>query len=453
MKQVLIRLQLTVVSIVLLITMGLTLVLVMRFNRRWDFTREKIYSLSPSTLELLNLMQGNKIEVLAFYPHEDPARGNFEIFLKECNLHHPNFSYNFYDPDRSPHLAGRLEIKEFYTVLVRYQDRVERIVGPTEENFTNALLRLANPKRYTLCFLTGHGEALLSSQERNGLSALRDSLENNNYTLRDIVLTRDQVPEACNVIVVPGPHRDLDAGESKLLKDFFEKGNAVFYLLDPMDTGAGHSFLNFMKQFGVIVGEDVVVDKMSKLVGGDFLMPVVNQYVAAHPITAKFDKPTFFPVVRSVQPSIETPADLEVVPLAMTSSGSWAESNLPELEKGEAAFESEADLAGPISIAVAIEQKKTGNDKPGRMVVIGDSDFVMNGYLGLSGNNDFFHSTVRWLTGDERFINIKARQPEFKPLFFTTGQRFTLFAVLLGLMPGSVLVLGSLWLLWRKRLA
>ena len=449
MRHFFIRSQLVFVSVILLLTLGMTLALVVRYNHRWDFTKEKIYSLSEPTQNLLKELRGSAIEVLAFYPHEDPARSELEVFFKECQLRHPRFKYAFYDPDRMPRLAAEYHVREFYTLVIRANNRQERVLSPNEEGFANALLRLAHAKTIPLCFVTGHGEAPLSREDRNGLHFFRELLEDNNNTVHEIILTRDKVPALCEVLVVAGPHRDFDSQEFSFLKDAFKQGKGILFLVDPMDTGAGRAFQLFMKDFGIELGTDVIVDKMSRMVGGDFLMPLVSQYISEHPITAQFRLPTFFPVVRSVQPSTDSVEGIDVMPLAMSGSGSWAETNLKLLEEGKAAFEVEGDIMGPIPIAAAAEAKDT--DKKGRMVVVGDSDFVTNAYLNLSGNRAFVLNMIQWLAKDDRFIPVRTRLPEFKPLFLTPARQTVMLAVTVVGLPLFFVLAGTLGLTLRKR--
>lgn len=461
MKRLLIRFQLVFVSVILLATLTMVMALVVSNNYRWDATKEKIYSLSDSTSKLLNNMSGSAIEVLAFYPHDDPGRMNFDVFLRECQLHHPKFKYRFYDPDRVPSLAKQYNVKSFYTVVVRYENRHENVVTPTEESFTNALLRLANPKQFNICFLTGHGEASVSEEGRNGLSFFRQTLESMNYGIHDIILLRDKVPAFCNVAIIAGPHQDFDPEEFKFLTKTFKSGRGILFMIDPMDPGAGKSFRDFAKEFGILMGEDVIVDKMSRLVGGDFLVPLVNQYVTQHPITEHFEKPTFYPVARSLQPADQAKKGYEVVPLALSSSGSWSENNLQELEKGEAAFDpAQGDLQGPLPIAVAVERKPLADDKTkevqgntARMVFVGDADFLTNSYVQLSGNMDFGLNIIQWLSQDDRMISIHPREPEFKPLFLTSSQRATMLFVCVIALPVLILAGGVIQMILRKRIS
>ncbi len=441
----------------------MALALVIKNNYRWDATREKIYTLSDSTIRLLKTLHESDIQVTAFYPHDDPARVNLEVFLKQAQLYHRGFKFQFFDPDRVPSLAQKYGVKSYYTVVIQYQDRSENIVAPTEESFTNALLRISNPKKFNVCFVTGHEEASTVTETREGLSQLKSALQTINYGLHDIILLRDKVPAFCNVVIVAGPRQNFDPIEFKHLEKTFRSGRGILFLIDPMDPGTSKLYKEFLKKFGVLLGEDVIVDKMSRLVGGDFLVPLVNQYVTQHPITMNFEKPTFFPVSRSLQPSDSAPKDFEVVPLAVTSNGSWAETNLQSLEKGEAVFEPvNADLQGPIPVVVAIERKSVPSSEnakeqkpspPSRMVVVGDSDFVTNAYLSLSGNHDFVLNILHWLSQDDRFISIHPREPEFKPLFLASPQRTFLLLVSVVGMPLAALLFGGITQWFRKRSA
>ena len=450
MKQFFLKFQLLFESLLLLAIFALVYMVVQPFHERWDLTRDKVYSLPRSTAGVLRDLKDRRIDLLLFFQQEDPTKQGLEVFLKECQRNHPEFHYDFYDPNRRPQLARKFNVAQAKTVIFRSGDREERLVGPTEEGFTNAFLRLLHPKDLDVCFVTGHGEVVLDDAETGGYQRFRDTLQGYNVKIHAIVLARDHVPDACQVVVVGGPRWDLTAAEFGDLDKAFQKGTGVLLLIDPMDPGAGTAFIEFAKKYGVALGQNVIVDKVSRMVGGDFLMPLVSRYLVTHPVTKSMKQATFFPLVRTVQPSTDTMPGLDVVPLAMTSEGSWAETDLASLENGNATFDVKKDVAGPLPVAVAVEKQQAGSNSK-RMIIVGDGDFLTNGYLELSGNKELGLNMVRWLASDDRFMDVKRPELRFKPLLLDVPRRTQLLVLLLGVYPLAFFILGGTYLVIRSR--
>ncbi|MFH1799890.1 MAG: Gldg family protein [Candidatus Omnitrophota bacterium] len=467
MKQFFLKFQLLFEAAILLATLTLVYVVIQPFHERWDLTQDKVYSLPPATTGVLSDLRGRRINLLLFFAQDDPARQGLEVFLKECSRHHSDFHYDFYDPNRRPQLARKFNVSAAKTVIFRSGDREERLVGPTEEAFTNAFLRLLHPRDLDVCFVTGHGEVDLDDDATGGYRRFRDSLQGYNARVHGIVLTRDHVPDTCQVVVVGGPRWDLTAEEFADLDKAFQEGKGVLLLIDPMDPGQGGAFLEFAQKHGVALGQNVVVDKVSRMVGGDFLMPLVSRYLVTHPVTKSLKQATFFPLVRTVQPSTDVVPGLDVMPIAMTGEGSWGETDLPALENGNAEFDLKADVAGPLPIAVAVQQttdqrlQKTDEKRRqsvdheswtgGRMIIVGDGDFLTNGYLDLSGNKELGLNMVRWLASDDRFMDVKRPELRFKPLLLDVPHRTQLMIFLFGVYPLTVFILGGIYLGIRSR--
>jgi len=487
MKQFFLKFQLLFEAVILLATIALVYTVIQPFHERWDMTHDKIYSLPQSTLGVLRDLKDRKIDVLLFFLQDDPARQGLEVFLKECRRHHPEFHYDFYDPNRRPQLAKKFNVTDAKTVLFRSGDREERLIGASEEGFTNAFLRLLHPKDLDVCFVTGHGEVVLEDEATGGYLQFRDTLQGYNARIHGIVLARDHVPDNCQVVVVGGPRWDLTPGEFADLDKAFNHGKGLLLLVDPMDPGAGLAFIEYVKKYGVALGQNVIVDKASRMVGGDFLMPLVSRYLTTHPATKNMKQATFFPLVRTVQPSTDVAPGLEVTPLAMTGERSWAETDLPALENGNATFDMKTDIAGPLSIAVAVEsnadyrpqiaaaKQKNEDQKPqtpgkeleaqkekpsamdsgplsrGRMIIVGDGDFLTNGYLYLSGNKELGLNMVRWLANDDRFMDVKRPELRFKPLLLDVSRRDRLLIILIGVYPVLFLLIGGTYLGIRSK--
>ena len=449
MKQLWYRFQFLAVTILLSATVVLTFLVARQMDWHYDLTREKVHSLPEETTRVLRELASQSIEVVAFYPKDDPAREALILFLKQCQSAHPHFQFSLYDPIRRPKLAEENKIEQNYTTIVRVGKHEERIYYFTEEAFTNALFRLAHPRKMNICFVTGHQELKLNGNERNSAQMFVRNLQNGEVSIHSLVLARDGVPDACTVTVMAGPHTEPSPDEFEKLAKAFRRGKGLVFLIDPMDLGVGRKFIDFFKLFGVAIGENVLVDKASRIAGGDFLMPAIINYTK-HESMKRMKEPSMFPVTRTVQPSVDMPKDLEVSPLALTNDGSWAETDLVLLEDGKATFDVKHDIAGPLPIAVAVETKK---EKGGRMIVVGDSDFVTNGYLSISQNLDFATEILKWAGRDSRFIRVRPHRATYKPLFMKEYQRQGLLVVILGLYPLALFVPIGLYLFIRSRTA
>lgn len=452
MKKFFNHLQLVFVSVALLVVFCFTMLIVLKYNRRLDLTPNKLYSLSSETTDLLRRMIGQKVEVIAFYPSQDAQREDFEIFLKQCQLKHPQFNYYFYNPNSRPQLANFWKIKELYTVIIRYQDRQERIVLPNEEEFSSALLRLLEPRKIPVCFMGEPGRDSLESDRQEGYLLFRDFLKDQNYSVIQQDLNNNKITSTCDVLVIAGPESDWSQDELDQIKKGLSNKYSVLFLIDPMEPGTGQTFVNFLKNYGVTLGEDVIVDKMSRMVGGDFLLPFINQYYGEHEITKFFNEPSFFPVARSVdvEGSLDDQINRHII--GFTGSNSWAEHNLEALERGEATFDPDVDYPGPVPLIAALELKQSESTERGsRMVVVGDSDFITNAYIHLSGNQQLAAKIIRWLARDDRYVVIEREHSTFQPLMLEDNKRFMMLLITLVLIPAFFLFVGFLQYMIRKR--
>ncbi|MBP9865517.1 MAG: GldG family protein [Candidatus Omnitrophica bacterium] len=447
-RRLIIRFEILVVSVVLLATFGMLLALLSGHNRRWDLTQEKIYSFSKKTVDILKAMKGSPLEILAFYPARDDNKTEIEVFFKEAAIIHGGLSYHFYDPQKQPALTRELGVKDIYTTLFRYKGREERTVLPDEEAFATALVRLMQPRQITVCAVTGHGESETGDTAEKGLSHLSTALKDRNLNVRDILLAAEGIPSLCHVVLIPGPQKNWTRDELELVRKFYSRGGGVLFLIDPTDQSAGPIFTDFFKSLGVKISSNVIVDKMSRAVGGDFLVPFVNQYNPDHPLTRNFHDPTFFPVTRTVEPAGEIAG--HVAPIAFSGSNSWAETNLQNLEQGEAVFEVESDTPGPLSVAVAMMPAAGDVQTKGRMVVMGDSDFMTNAYLDLSANRDFALHVLDWLANDDRIVVIDSQAKNFVPFTLTSTQQLGLFTASVIGMPLLFFTAGAAGIFWRR---
>ena len=114
----------------------------------------------------------------------------------------------------------------------------------------------------------------------------------------------------------------------------------------------------------------------------------------------------------------------------------------------------QTDLRTNVCLAVAVEKGKikgvTAERGTTRMVVVGDSLFLGNGTIDSAANRDFATLTINWLLDRTELLGSLGPRPikEYK-LIMTQAQMSAARWMLLGGMPGSVLLIG--FLVWIRR--
>lgn len=450
----------TALTIVILCTLAF---LSTRYSKRFDWTEQRINSLSEQTLELLERLEGD-VQMTAFFNAADapPVRDLLDRYAHASD----RIQLEFADPNRRPDLVQALGIdpEELTRGLVRLAigEAHLNLDQFSESEVTNALLKLGRGEGRKIYFLENHNERPLEGERGTsgrGYAQAAAALRNETYEVESLFLASiGDVPEDADLVVLAGPTRPLVELEHASLDAYVKRGGALMVLLDPR---ANTDVADDLRAWGIDVGEDVVFDARLALFG-QATTPFASRF-ANHPITEKLRDTVIFQLARSVRVSEGSPL-LEAI--VFTGEESWAETDLETwTQTGKAKFGA-GDVAGPISLMVAGElawdDAEGGNDgasqdlgkQPGRarIVVVGDSDFASNELIGSYQNRDLFVNAVNWLVDDTDQISI--RPPISRASRFTmTGETFMRIQLLsLFVIPELIAVIGVLaWWTRRKR--
>jgi ABC-type uncharacterized transport system involved in gliding motility auxiliary subunit len=457
-----------------------------KYHHRFDFTEAKVHSLSDQSVTVLKNLE-NEVRIKSFFLEGNYQRNTMQYLMDNYTYHTSKIKHEFIDPDKNPGLVKRYEVTEDGTSIFESGDKESRITSTSEEDITNAIIKISREKKKTIYFLEGHGEGSIEDLEDGGYSQAKTELEKLAYDVKKLSLALpDTFPVDVDLLIVPGPQKDLFPDEMETIRNFLHKGGRVFFMIDPQ-TAPGLS--PFLAEFGVKLEDDVIVDTVSRLMGGDYFMPVVSEY-EYHDITSKFRYATFFPFTRSVDIAEEMPEGISANVLAKTSQNSWSERQLTEQQ---VTFDEKTDKAGPIPLAVVAtieykddqpEEESAKSDEPkaeseaeveqetpqeedkeegaaeieektpkseGRLAVFGDSEFVSNRYFYTSGNGNFFLNTAAWLTEEADLISIQPKTASPKTIQLTPSQGRMIFFVSLIILPLAVLVTGIT--IWARRKA
>jgi len=428
---------------------------------REDLTEGGLFSLSSQSERVLGSLAQN-VEVLAFFQQGKGTK--LEDLLKNFAHASDRFHYEFVDPVKHPEQAKAHDVTTSDVLVVKCGDRETLISGTTEEDLTNAILKVAKAEQKKICFLAGHGERDLDDETEPGYQVVRKALENENYLVEPLKLfTLEDVPQDCAALTVADPEKPLGEGELAALKRYMDRGGNVLFLVNPRSAPGVDALV---AEWGVEVGKDVVVDQVFRLFEGPALgvEPIVEDF-GSHEITKDFQGQVLFNMVSSVRVKDDLPPGLNAVSLASTSSKSWAETDLGTLfDKGEVSL-TEDDMKGPVSVAVAVTREaappeaKPGaqgaeaagtGEKESRIVVIGDADFADNQYIAKMYNADFLLNVINWLAGEEEYISVRPKATRGSQVAMTPEQTQNIFYLSVLILPEILLLLGlTIW--WRRR--
>lgn len=452
--------------------------LVVRNSKRWDLTKNQRYSLSDQTRKIAASL---KDDVTIWYFQRSVEMQAGEDRLKQYQGLSTHIKVNYVDPLKEPARAQQYEARGPYPVVVveRGNSR-EKISSDSEQELTNALIKVTRDGKKTVCFVEGEGEKDIDDSGDRGFSAAKLALEKSQYQTRKVLLMREgKVPDDCKIVALTGPEKDLLPQAIDAIRGFVKAGGKALVMVEPDGKDSYPNIAGLLKDWNIEAGRDVVVDvsPIGQLFGTGPLTPLASQY-PFHEITRDFRLATAFHTARTMATGSGSVEGVTTQNLLETSQASWGESDLSlkepiELNQGK-------DKQGPVSLgavatlqvadptplpspspsaspsdSAAQEGDKEESEEPakkpeGRVVALGDSDFASNALLGFQGNQDFFLNTVAWLSEDTDLISIRAREPDDQRMFLTAVQQRNVAYLALVILPGLFVVLGiATW--WRRR--
>ncbi len=445
-------------SVVLVVVFGAILVMVnilaVRHPARLDLSQTGAFTLAPQTIKVLRGLD-NEVKITAFFQKGSEGEAKFRDLLATYRHESPKISGEAIDPDTHPAPAKQYGITQYETIVVESGGQEARIRSVSEQELTNALIRVGKTSKKRIAVLDGHGEPNIADTEPNGFSQAKEALEKQGYEVVSLLLAQSgAVDPGITAVVVADPQRPLLPQELSALKVYLSGGGRLLLLVGPgPKTGIEELALI---ELGVTLRDDTVVDAdpFSRLAGGDYTRPVVRTY-GDHEIVRDMRLATAFPLARSLAFQAAKDAQIEYRALAFTSQDSWGETQIVD---GRARFEQGRDTQGPLDLAAAIASKapETAGEREGgaappawRAVVVGNARFATNGFLNMLGNGDLLTSSINWLAEDEDLIAISPKEASSSPLLLTAGQQRLVFWMPVVLVPGLITVFGVT--VWRRR--
>ncbi len=234
---------------------------------RIDSTKERRYTLSPATKDILNSLT-KPVTITAYYtensiPAISRARSDFKDILIEYAARSGNkVVFNFVNPNKSDSLEKTAQhngiapfpvqvrekdemksVKVYLGAVVKMGDKMDVLPlidpnGSLEYDLSNSIKKLSIDKKPLVGFLSGNGEPALNEMQQvdMSLSAL--------HTTQDLRLNDSlPIPSEYNTITLINPKDTFRHGQLRQLDAFLARGGRMFIaysgLNSDLRTGTG----------------------------------------------------------------------------------------------------------------------------------------------------------------------------------------------------------------------
>jgi len=397
------------------------------------------------------------------------------------------------------HYAGR------QTYLRLFDDQM---VFPTETETSAALKRLLQAKLPKIAFAQGESERSIDKMGDRHFRYLtneitfRYSLINQGFNVEKVFLKDQDIPADITALVIADPKIAFDSVSHRKIEKYIADGGNLLIAGEP---GKQDIVNPLLQPLGVQLMDGMMVEE-----NRDFSPELVQPYLtrAAAEFTKKlhadFEDSLVIAMHGAAGLSYTTGGPFTVTPLAMTPGKiSWnkkikpsesmielaedqtqqrgssmvmfvsgADASVPDApaRKKTAMLKpatppadadpdilnfdpSKGDQPGPVPAVIGLS--RTINGKQQRIVVAGDADFLSNAELARFNlktcNFDFSTAIFSWFANGEFPIDTSRPPAKDKRLDITDGGLAFLKVLLMGILPGLLLVLGSILLIRRKR--
>ena len=287
-------------------------VLFERYPLTIDLTKEKKYSISTDSQEYIEKIDVDVLVTIFSTEEQFKALSDYTVqaleMLKKYQKYNDRISYRFVEIDSNPDIVadyGAEAVSQFgiifetnptdkvkrtrkvnLTDLVKFNDElltnlnqygmtIENLVSSygdlrvmqayasyieasrADEAFMSALMAVTDPTPTTAVFLTGR-------QEVDNLAYLHSLLEANGYYVKDVDITKEEIPEETNLIILAAPTIDYLPEEIDKIDKYLENGGALgkqMLYCASVRQGETPNLDEFLAEYGIEIGGGVVCEQ------------------------------------------------------------------------------------------------------------------------------------------------------------------------------------------------
>ncbi|MBQ7923203.1 MAG: Gldg family protein [Clostridia bacterium] len=316
--------------------------------------------------------------------------------------------------------------------------------------FTTAVDYVSRDDLPVLYSLTGHGETALSTAYQGYVTA--ENIAMAEFSL----LTVDAIPADCSAILINNPTSDINSDELAMLQEYLSQGGNII-LVTAYNTYSEMLMPNMtvlVNEMGLESVDGIIVEgNRSNYTGYPYtLLPSFGSKTTG-PLSL-ISESTQYVLMEMAHGIIDNGAGSgTVIPMLATSSSAYVK----DILSGNATTweKEEGDVTGMSYVGAAVYGTADGTRGDEYKFVWYSSPAITDenaDYYVSGGNSDVFIGSVNWMAENKINLSILAKQLQVEALVLDAGQISLWSAVGIFVLPLSILVIGFVvWIKRRKR--
>ena len=461
--------SLTVLIILIIIAacIGLNLFVENANLADFDFTQDKIYSLSDTSKQMAKSIDKEIEMILINMPEAQ------QDFAKKYNSENDKIKVEIVGnaTDRTD-LADKYNLTtESSAIVIKSGDKEKIIYSSelytvdyttyetkdiTEEVLTNALIDVTTEQKPIIYNLIGHNK-----YSTDYFYYIQQDLIDEAYEFKDLnLLTTGNVPEDCSVLMITTLSEDITEAERDAILDYINNGGKIILFSDPNSTGKSMpNFQKILDEYGVSISEGVMLEQDSDRMlysTPSAILITVSPYTSVTSGTNMNINACFMTSGRiDVKDSEELEKlGVEMETLATTGPNSFYRTDYSIEEASKT--ESDEDVGN--ATVGALMKKKINDDVTSELIVYANNIFITNLRISISSqyysyaldfynNEDLAINSIAYLTDRDNMIVIR-KDVETSTYTVTEKQNIIILSIIFAI-PAIIIIIGII--VWQVR--
>lgn len=458
----------TIVSIIMIVIVIIVNLVFTKLNITFDMTEDGKYSLTEETITMLGELED---EITFYYLVTDGASIElFDKILSQYTKYGKNITLVQKDTVLNPTFASKYtseDVEEFSVIVVnettgrsRYVPYSDMLIVETGIDYTtyqyynnitgidmegqlnSAIGYVTTDHLPTLYEASGHGMQQLGTEAISLLKKANIVVNTGDNSLE--LLTISHIPEDCDVLLIHTPQTDFTEDEVALLSDFMQQGGNLIFVLSYLNT-EHPNLLGLVSSYGIQLEDGIVLEEETR---NYMQYPyILLSNIVSHELTSDIYQTKYVVGQNSSGLTLlEHGSNLITEGFLKTSDSAYLKS-----ENASSYFKEEGDPTGVYYIGVYAEDSETN----AKMTVF-SSPYIFNDVYASGsafGNLNLLVNCVNTLAEVEETTTavrtVSLIEEDYLVVTEAQGNLIALLVVIL--LPVSILAVGIIWVVYRRK--